>query len=425
MFRRIGSRMAALVKAYTRLGRFSGAVLVARGDRVLLSQGYGMASYEHGVPNTPTTAFRIGSQTKAFTAMAILRLQEEGVLSVDTPLSAFLAGYLNGGRITLHHLLTNTSGIPDYITTDDFTRTMGLPRTTEELIATFKDRPLLFTPGERVSYSNSGWVLLGAVIERVSGRPYGEHIRERLLEPLGMERSGLGRYGDVLPGHADGYMSQDGEMIRTPYLDNSNQHAAGALHSTAEDMFRWSRGLRSCAVLSRAATDLLLGEPAYGFAVGRGTGGRARVESSGGTIGYVSVTASYPDDDLTIVVLSNVENAAYAEIESGLAAIAFGEPYEMPTARVFVPADPEVFDSYVGLYTCSFMGRTSQMRVTAEGERLMVEVQGLAKTELRPMSRTRYFARMKGEVELTFVGEPAREISMVWSGHAVTARRVS
>ncbi|MBG0826450.1 beta-lactamase family protein [Planomonospora sp. ID67723] len=421
---RIGARMHALVRAYARLGRFSGSVLAARGERVLLSKGYGLASHEHGLPNTPRTAFRIGSQTKTFTAIAILQLQERGMLDVGLPLEAVLPGYPGGDRITLHHLLTNTSGIPDYITTEDFTRIMGLPRTPEELIASFRDRPALFAPGARMSYSNSGWVLLGAVIERLTGQSYGGYVQREILTPLGMDRSGLGRHGDVLPGHAEGYMSQDGQVGRTPYLDNSNQYAAGALHATAEDMLAWVRGLKAGAVLGRASLKRLVTPYVDGYAYGCTSSGD-RVESSGGTIGYVSVTAHYPADDLTVIVLSNFENAAYAEIEAGLAAIARGEPYEPPGERVFVPADPAVFDSYVGRYECSFMGRTSTIEVTAEGESLMVEVHGLKKTELRPMSRTHYFARMKGEVELTFVGEPAREIAMLWSGHEVTAHRIA
>ncbi|MFI6502818.1 serine hydrolase domain-containing protein [Nonomuraea typhae] len=414
--------MAALVKAYTDLGRFSGTVLVARGDRVLHCRGYGMADHEHRVPSTPATRYRIGSQTKAFTAMAVLRLAERGLLDITAPLDTVLPGYPGGDRITPHHLLADTSGIPDYITTDAFTRTMALPRTTDELIATFKDRPPLFPPGERMSYSNSGWVLLGAAIERITGLPYGEHVHEHVLKPLGMTRSGLARPGEVLAGHAEGYVRDDAGIARVPYLDLSNAHAAGALHATAEDMLRWVRGLRAHTVLSPRSTALLLDGPAYGFVLEHGR--RTRLESSGGIPGFVSTTVQYPGDDLTVIVLSNLENTAHTAIEQALAAIAYGEPYEPPGAREFVRVDPEVFGAWTGRYVCSYLGRTSEMTVTAEGERLMIAVQGLARTELRPLSRTRYFARMKGEVELTFVGEPAREIAMVWSGRPVTARRV-
>ncbi|MBB5782423.1 serine hydrolase [Nonomuraea jabiensis] len=419
LFSRLARRMDALVSAYTRLGRFSGAVLVARGDRRLFAKGYGHADHEHGAPNTPATAFRIGSQTKTFTAIAILQLQEQGRLRVTDPLARHLPGYPHGERITLHHLLTNTSGIPDYVTTDGFTRVMGTPRTRRQLIDGFKDRPLLFEPGARMSYSNSGWILLGEVIERLSGLTYGEYLRRNVLIPLAMQRSGLA--GGA--GTAVGYMSADGGLTRTPYLDNSNQDAAGALHSTVEDLHRWNRGLPR--LLRRESLAELFGPHVESDGTGYGYGcwvSGDRVESAGGTIGFVSVSARYRRDDLFVTVLSNIENAAFSEIESALAAIARGEPYELPSRRLFVTVAPDLLDRYTGRYTMRYMGRTSTMDVTREGERLMVEVHGLVRTELRPMSETRFFARMKGEVELDFLANG--EVALNWAGHEVTARPV-
>ncbi|MFI9550868.1 serine hydrolase [Nonomuraea endophytica] len=412
-------RMDALVRAYTRLGRFGGAVLVARGGRRLFAKGYGHADHEHAVPNTPRTAFRIGSQTKTFTAIAILRLQEEGRLRVTDPIGHHLPGYPHGDAITLHHLLTNTSGIPDYVTTDDFTRVMGTPRTRTALIAGFKDRPLLFEPGARMSYSNSGWALLGEVIERSSGLTYGAYVRGHVFGPLAMERSGLS--DDPEEGHALGYMTGDGRLARTPRVHTSNLDAAGALHSTVEDLHRWNRGLphllrpESFAELVKPHTTA----DGIGYGYGCAVGGD-RVESAGGAIGFVSVSAHHRRDDLFVTVLSNIENAAFAEIEAGLTAVARGESYELPGRRVFVTVDPVVLDRYTGRYTMRYMGRNSTMDVTRDGGRLMVEVQGLVRTELRPMSETRFFARMKGEVELDFLA--TGEIALNWAGQDVTAR---
>ncbi|MEV4178334.1 serine hydrolase domain-containing protein [Nonomuraea sp. NPDC049709] len=343
--------------------------------RRLFAKGYGHADHEHAVPNTPRTAFRIGSQTKAFTAIVILQLQEQGRLRVTDPIGHHLPGYPHGDAITLHHLLTNTSGIPDYVTTDGFTRIMGTPRTRAALIADFKDRPLLFEPGARMSYSNSGWALLGEVIERSSGLTYGEYLRRHVFAPLAMEHSGL--TDDPAEGHAAGYMASDGRLTRTPYLHNSNQDAAGALHSTVEDLHRWNRGLphllrpESLAELVKphAAADGI----GYGYGYGYAVHGD-RVESSGGTIGFVSVSAHHRRDDLFVTVLSNIENTAFAEIEGALTAIARGEPYEFPSRRVFVTVDPVVLDRHTGRYTMRHMGRASTMEVTRDGDRLMVEV---------------------------------------------------
>jgi CubicO group peptidase (beta-lactamase class C family) len=431
---RIASRIDRFVSAYVKLGRFSGAVLVACGDRVLFKQGYGQASHEHGASNSVRTSFRIGSQTKAFTAIAILQLQEQGQLDIHASIDAYLPGYPRGDRITLHHLLTNTSGIPDYITADVFRSMMGVPHTPSELISTFKDLPLLFEPGTSFSYSNSGWVLLGAIVERLSGRSYGDYVQERIFAPLEMARSGLARSGQVLHDHADGYLCQDGQVVRAGYLDNANQYAAGALHSTVEDMYRWDRALYGDQLLSRASRermfapyiDIEMGAYGYGCAT-RAVFGRRCIETSGGTLGFVSITTRYVDDDVAIVLMSNFENSPFQELERGLAAIVFGQPYELPSARTFVAVNPALFDAYIGRYTSSFMGRKTTLDITREGDRLMVEAHGLQKTEMRPLSATRYFAQMKGEVELTFItdGEPAQELALNWAGHALTARRVA
>ncbi|MEV0195270.1 serine hydrolase [Nonomuraea sp. NPDC050691] len=415
-------RMDALVSAYTELGRFSGAVLVARGERVLFSKGYGLASHEHDVPNTPATAFRIGSQTKLFTAIAILQLRERGRLRVHDPIGEHLPGYPRGDRITLHHLLTNTSGIPDYVTTEGFTRIMGTPRTRRQLIDDFKDRPPLFEPGERMSYSNSGWVLLGEVIERLSGLTYAQYLRRHVLTPLAMHRSGLDDGGHLVKGQAGGYICADGRITPTPHLDNSNQDAAGALHSTVEDLYRFDRGRHRLLPPGPLADLFTPHVEADGTAYGYGCSvSPGRVESAGGTIGFVSISARYERDDLFVCVLSNFENAAFSAIERGLAAIARGEPYELPGARVFVPLDPAVLDRYVGRYSMRYAGRASTMDITREGERLMAEVHGLARTELRPMSESRFFARMKGEVELDF--QPSGDVALTWAGREITAQR--
>ncbi|MFB4273209.1 serine hydrolase [Nonomuraea sp. GTA35] len=412
-------RMDALVRAYTRLSRFSGAVLVARGNRRIFAKGYGSADHERAVPNTTRTAFRIGSQTKTFTAIAILLLQEQGRLRIADPISHHLPGYPHGDAITLHHLLTNTSGIPDYVTAEGFTRIMGTPRTRTALIADFKDQPLLFEPGARMSYSNSGWILLGEVIERASSLTYGEYVRKHIFAPLAMEHTGLTDDPSV-EGHAIGYKAGDGRLSRTPYLHNSNQDAAGALHSSAEDLHRWNRGLPR---LLRPDSLEELTKPhvmADGIGYGYGCAVRDdRVESSGGTIGFVSISAHHRRDDLFVTVLANIENAAFTELETALAAIARGEAYEPPSRRAFVTLDPAALDRYTGRYTMRHMGRISTMDITREDHRLMVEVHGLTKTELRPMSETRFFARMKGEVELDFLA--SGEVALNWAGHDVIA----
>ena len=427
--------MAGLVQAYADLGRFSGTVLVAQGERILFQRGYGMANYEHAIPNTPQTRFGLGSLTKPFTAIAIMQLQEQGKLTVQDRVALHLPGYPAGDQITLHHLLTNTSGLPDYVTTAAFaTRQMQLPTTVDDLIALFKARPLLFTPGAQYSYSNANWVLLGKIIEEQSGQPYGDYLCEHIFIPAAMPQAIYAPAARLLPGRAHGYLQQERTIVNAAYVDPSTMYAAGGIVASAADLHHWQRALVTHKLLG-AATFTQMTTPhiavesaAYGYGwVIDAPFGHRRLYHDGGMPGYLSLAARYPDDDLGIILLTNFENSAIHEIERGLAAILFNQPYALPAKRAFITVDPAHFAAYVGAYETRFAGRTSRMVVTQEAARLLVEVHGLPKTELRPLTPTRYFAQMKGEVELTFVingSGKAHTIDLDWSGHKLTAQRI-
>ncbi|HKP11678.1 MAG TPA: serine hydrolase domain-containing protein, partial [Blastocatellia bacterium] len=221
---RVDERLGAAVKA----NQFSGAVLVARDGRVLVSKGYGMANFETETPNTPQTIFRLGSITKQFTATAILMLQEQGKLSVQDSICKYVADCPAAWQpITLHHLLSHTGGVPNFTSFPDYQKTMALPTTVEGLIARFKDQPLDFQPGEKWSYSNSGYVLLGHVVEKVSGQSYEAFLQERIFAPLGMKNTGYDHNATVLPRRAAGYMPQGNMMLNARYLDMTIPFSAG------------------------------------------------------------------------------------------------------------------------------------------------------------------------------------------------------
>ncbi len=425
-WRGTAARMHELMSAYARLGRFSGTVLVARDDQVLFRKGYELASVECGAPNTTRTLFAIGSQTKALTAMAILLLEDDGALRVDDPLSAHLSDHPEGGRITLHHLLTNTSGIPDYISTPWFARLAGSAAAEDEVIARFRDLPLEASPGERMIYSNSGWILLGRVIEKVSGLSCRDFLDRRVFAPLGMTSSLLPGRDQVVRGIATGYLRADGRVSRAPYVDVSWLGAAGGVYSTVEDMHRWAWGTHSGRLLPRGALERML-TPHVRFELGGyGYGcvlGEDRMEVSGGMFGFVGQTTRYTDG-LIVVVLSNYENAPHGEIGDALAAVARGEPCALPQERAFVPIDHARVEPWLGRYRLTFAGRTSVLVLTRQDGRLYAEVQGLKKAEVRALSDTRLLTRMKGEVELTLDPAMPGELSITWAGHALTARRL-
>jgi CubicO group peptidase (beta-lactamase class C family) len=434
LINRRAAKFAEFVNAYAKLGRFSGAALVARGDQLLFERAYGMANHDHHVPNTPQTSFRLGSLTKSFTALAVMQLQEQGNLKVSDTVAAYLPGYPQGEQITLHHLLTNTSGILDYVATPDFARQMRLPMMVEELIALFKDYPLSRAPGASFSYSNSNWVLLGAIIERVSGLAYGDYLHRHIFDPAGMTRSGYEQAEQVLPGRAEGYVQTTGKIVRAAFVDPSTMYAAGGLYSTVGDLYRWQQALVSNTLVSRAGYAQLVAphvpaeQGAYGYGWFSDTAfDRCRQGHDGGTPGFLSIAVRYPEADLSVIVLANSEESAIHEIERGLAAIALGQPYELPGGRNFVQVDPALFAAYTGHYETRFMGRRHVLLITQEADRLIVEAQGLPKTELLPLSPTRYFARLKGEVELDFLvnGDGrAHEIALKWTGYRLSAQRL-
>jgi CubicO group peptidase (beta-lactamase class C family) len=322
--------------------QFSGTILVAQKDQGLMSQGYGLADREQDVPNTPQTRFAIGSITKSFTAMAIMILQERGSLKIEDPICNYLADCPDAWKpVTMYHLLTHTSGIPSY--TDLYIQgkiaadpcKAGKPET---IIAYFKDLALEFTPGSRWHYSNSGYFLLGAVIEKVSGDSYEAFIEKNILQPLGMTETGYDRAGTIIPRRASGYSI---DQLRDPFtnapcLDASLDDAAGGLVSTVGDLYRWDQALYTDRLVSQetlgtiftstvSLVSSIAGEAVYGYGweISQQSGHRV-IWHNGLVWGFASYLARYPDDQLTIIVLSNVDSTNAAQVGRELAAIVLG-----------------------------------------------------------------------------------------------------
>lgn len=396
------ARMDAYLAAAHGLDRFSGSVLVARGGKIVLRRGYGQANYELGVPNTPETRFRLGSITKQFTAMAILRLEVQGRLKVTDPVSAFFPDYPGGGRITLHHLLTHTSGIPNLTEFPDYAAAMSRPTTALETVARFKDRPLDFPPGERFSYSNSGYILLGAIIEKVTGRSYEEHLRDDILRPLGLNDTGYDHATPVLPGRASGYEFAGDVKVNAPYIDMSVPHAAGALYSTVDDLYKWDRVLATetlapRAVLERMFTPFKDGY-AYGWSIGSFAGHR-NIRHGGGINGFTTDISRFPDDDACIIVLNNFSTGFIPEISDALAGILFGQEVELPRAKPVVDLPEEVLEAYQGRYQPD--GLPVVFTISREGRRLFVQVPQQPRALLLAESEAQFYMKTVS-FDLTF-----------------------
>ncbi|MFY3790593.1 serine hydrolase domain-containing protein [Ureibacillus sp. MALMAid1270] len=238
------------IKRYEENGYLNGSILIASKGEILLNKGFGIANWEHMVPHRATTKFRIGSLTKAFTAFAIFQLHEKGKLSIDDYLNKYLTAFPHEDRITIYQCLTNSSGIPNYTSFPDFwSTTMRLPMTLEQLIDRFKGLPLDFEPGSKFDYSNSGYAILTAIIENISGMTYADYIKENICIPLGLNNTGCDDGIQIVPNLASGYSYWE-KPIHSAFTDLSFPLGAYGLYSTTEDLFLWEQALRSYKLLS-------------------------------------------------------------------------------------------------------------------------------------------------------------------------------
>ena len=345
-------------------GLFDGAVLVADHGEVVFEKGYGEADRAWHVPNAPDTRFRIGSVTKQFTAALILQLVEEGKMRLDAPISAYLPDYPAepGRRITVRHLLTHTSGLPNYTSLPGFMQDRARnPYTPAELIGLFSGLPLEFEPGSQFRYSNSGYIVLGALVEAVTGRPYDEVLQERLLTPLGLADTGYEHNADVIERMAHGYTRFGNRYANAPYLDTSVPYAAGMLYATVRDLFRWTAALHAGKPFRNAATlDTMLTPLHAGYALGIGVGKMAVgedsvrvVQHSGGINGFSAQLMYFPEGARTVVVLDNTGSNSGGVAEA-LAYVLHGAeapPVRQPIAHVLMPViEAEGVDAAAAAY---------------------------------------------------------------------------
>lgn len=378
------------------------AVMVSRGGKMLFSRGYGLANTADKTPITPKTKFRIGSVTKQFAAAAILKLQEEGKLSVTDKLSKFIPDYPRGNEVTLHHLLTHTSGITSYTSKQDFYEKVTHPIEPEDLIASFKNDDFDFAPGEKWSYSNSGYFLLGHIVEKVSGKSFDDYLRETFFAPLEMKDSGIHRPDLGLEHEAAGY-SYSGEKLEDALnWDMSHAGAAGAIYSTVEDLQRWNEGIFGGKVLNQKTLDAAFTKAetkandnamgyGYGWAMGQQRG-LPMIHHGGGLQGFSSFLTRFPKQDLTVAVLHNALPGS-GELEPGRLAAILAEAFlwkEMapnPSRAVDETVDPKTYVAFVGDYDYG----QATLTVTTEDNRLFAQLTGQQKMEIFPASSSLFF----------------------------------
>lgn len=407
----IGAKIDEYMNAGVKLGRFSSVVLVARDGKILVSKGYGMANYEDSTPLKPQTKFRLASVTKQFTAMAILLLQERGKLKVEDLLCKYVEDCPPAWEpITIHHLLTHTAGVPNYTALSGYRELKTQHTTVASLIARFKDRPLDFKPGERFRYSNSNYALLGHIIERVSGKTYGTFLQENIFGPLKMNASGYDPTSAILQQCAQGYERMNDNLINVEPVALSVSYAAGGVYSTVEDLYRWSQALATGKLVSEktwaAMTTPFKESYAYGLIVDEQLR-RKHISHSGSIDGFVTFLGHYPNEKVTVIVLSNQGNSPSPYIARDLAAIVFGEKYDLPVERKEIKVDPKVYAAYVGEYERQ-PGRN--FKVFLENNRLYLAYLGRPTIELLPEAADKFFVKII-DIQFGFVKDEKGQVT--------------
>lgn len=417
------ARVEAYVEPYVRTNNFSGVILITRGEHALFRKGYGYAVREFDVPVTPDTKFHIASVSKPFTAAAIMLLEQQGKLRTSDPLGRHLPGYPNGDRLTLHHLLIHTSGIPNVNSFPDYDAKSRFPHRLDEIISWFKDKPLEFEPGARYAYSNSNYNVLAAVIEKVSGKSYGEFMEEAIFRPLGM--GDTAHHGDaqaVISRLAVGYAPAGGDGVeRASFLDWSIKTGNGSLYTTADDLANWDRALYGDSVLDETSRRKMFTEHTegvgYGWFVRKGK--RPSLSFSGRAPGFSASIERFIDDKICVIVLSNLYSSLAQSMAADIAAIVYNEERKplIPATPVTVP-EAEL-RRYLGRYEFGQdfaynPGMGSEVKRNGPWL-LLVGDQGGGTSYLIPLGKGRFVDRAYGGIVTFITNAEGKVEALTWN----------
>ena len=395
------------------------AVIVVKDGEIVFRKGHGMANLELGVPMEPDMVFRIASVTKQFTAVAILMLAEQGKLSLDDSISKFLPDYpTHGHLITLKHLLTHTSGIKSYTSMPEWIPLWRKDFTVQELIDFFKDQPMVSEPDKRWDYNNSGYILLGAIIEKVSGQTYEEFISKSIFDPLGMKQSYYDNPLKVIPRRVAGYDKSADGFTNAAYISMTQPYAAGALASTVDDLALWDSALYTEKLLklknlnqAHISHQLIDGSPTaygYGWIISEYTGHRL-VEHGGGIHGFRSRTIRLPDDRIFVAVLSNNGGVNPEKLAFKIAALTLGQPYNEPTP---LELQPDILALYEGVYEINGSGELC-VYITRESNQLFFQYGEGPLEEITPISSNEFFIKDMSFHRLYFESDANGDIRAV------------
>lgn len=406
------ARMTKVVRADADSGQFMGAVLVAKDGKILLDQGFGSANLEWKIANDGDTKFRLGSVTKQFTAVAILLLAEQGKVSLDAPVKTYLADApASWDKVTVRNLLTHTSGIAEFTDMENYTPLKTLATTPDKLIARFRDKPLDFQPSEKYRYSNSGYVVLTAIIEKLSGQSYTEFLTANIFKPLGLADTGFDSHAQLIPHRASGYTPKEkGVVVNADYLDMTVPQGAGSLYSTTHDLLKWQTGLFGGKLLKpeslKAYLTPLLRDYALGVNV-RQAEGKTTISHSGGIDGFNTWLAYDPDAKITVVVLANLNGAAPSRLGQYLMTLARGGAVVLPSERKAIALPAATLAQYEGTYEVS---PTASFTIRHDGARLLAKMTNQDEKELFAEKADEFFFK-DVDAQLVFVRDASGKVT--------------
>lgn len=405
----ITDRFNAFTDAHASAQSFSGTVLVAQKGKVIYQRALGKADMEWNIPNAVDTRFQIGSITKQFTAASILQLAEQGKLDLDDKLSKYLPGFPKGDSVTIHMLLNHTSGIRSYTSISEFWKLAAFPVEKDTMVALMSRYPYDFSPGTKWEYNNSGYFLLGYIIEKVSGRKYHEYLEQHIFQKAGLNRTMVNRWDTILDKRAKGYDKTPTGWRNAVYISMEGPYSAGAMISTVEDLKRWNDALYAHKIISPVSLQKMTTPYMnnYGYGVGMDTfQNHARISHSGGIPGFLSFLFYYPKDEITVAVLSN--NGGNTEtMANGLFAIQAGIPVIAPYKHQEVKIDTMTLDKFTGRYVIDPSDTIQVIRKNGKLYRKNTR----SEVQLKPESATKFFYDDDTDRQIEFTLDRSGKVS--------------
>ena len=406
------TKIDSLINQAVSLKRFNGTVLVSKNGKIIFEKGYGYQDIQNKIENTPNTIFQVGSMTKQFTASVILKLAELHKLSLDDKISKYFPNIKRGDEITIKNFLTHTSGLSEIFRDPLYTKeNKQIPISKEKLLSFFIDKPLYFNPGTQYAYCNSAYILLGLIIEKVSGKPYEQMVRDFILKPLKMTHSGFDFAGLKSKQKALGYIKfSRSESISSMPWDSTATYSAGSLYSTANDLYLWHQGLLNNKVISKeslakAYTPFMEG---YGLGCWIDTIYQKRVISHGGNIeGFTSYFGRIEEDNVCVILLNNIYNREIESIGTSVLAILYNKPYHFFEE---IKLGAEVLEKYVGEYE---INADYHIKITRIDDRLYAQIQDEPTFEIVADKENSFFEKDE-DIRIKFRENPNKTYRLVF-----------